>query len=394
MNKHHPIPPQPKPLPGAITSHPSPATAWAGLAVLAAGADTSAPFAVMAMDLAADDGGWQHLLPAGQFKAVDGRPTDVPGGHWTLNEAIANRMIARAKSAANDIVVDYEHQTLNAEENGQPAPAAGWFSGAELQWRESGLWIRPRWTDRAANYIQNGEYKYLSAVFPYDKQTGEPLYLHSAALVNRAGVDGLKALAALNARHTQQPSQEQPMNKKLLAILAALGITIPEGQDATDEQLDTALAALKGIQAKSDKVGNLETEVAALKAKTPGDEIDLSQYVPVATYSALVTEMATLKAGTDQQTVEQLIADGRKEGKVLAAEEDYLTSFGKQQGVAALKEIISARPSLAALSADTQTTNKDKTKKDDEDLTTEDLAVLKATGLSREDYLASRKAIT
>ncbi len=144
-------------------------------------------------------GGWQQLLPAGYFSAVDGRPKDTPNGKWYLNRLYAERLIALAQSSVNELVIDYEHQTLNAERNGQPAPAAGWFK-SEIEWREgSGLWIRPRWTPKALNFIRQGEYRYLSAVFPYEKSTGAPLALHSAALVNRPGLDGMKAVEALKA---------------------------------------------------------------------------------------------------------------------------------------------------------------------------------------------------
>ncbi len=142
---------------------------------------------------------WQQLLPAGYFSAVDGRPYDVQSGKWFLDNFNAQRLISRAQLAVNDLVIDYEHQTLNTEKNGQPAPAAGWFK-SDIEWRDgSGLWIRANWTKRAADHIRSGEYRFLSAVFTYDKKTGIPQSLHSAALVNRAGLDGMQAIAALNS---------------------------------------------------------------------------------------------------------------------------------------------------------------------------------------------------
>lgn len=348
------------------------------------------PVAVLSLDLSADSDGWQHLLPAGRFKAIDGRPFDVPGGHWYLDEAIARRLIERAQSAVNDLVIDYEHQTLNSEKNGQPAPAAGWFK-SEMEWRDSGLWIRPTWTSRAREHIKNDEYRFLSAVFPYDPKTGEPLYLHSAALVNRAGLDGLETVAALNAR--TQNRQETVMNEHLRKLLAQLGIEVAEGAEITDEQSTAALSALKGLQSKSTRTSELEAEVASLKAKAPADGVDLSKYVPVETYNALVTNWTALKAGSDKDSVERLIGDARKEGRVLAAEEDYLKDFAEQQGVAALKSLIAGRPAVAALKG--LQTNEDehdevRGKGQDADLTAEDMAVLKATGLDRETYLKSK----
>jgi len=53
---------------------------------------------------------------------------------FILVELAAQHLIDRVAAAAVDYVIDYHHQTLLAEKNGQPAPAAGWFDA--LEWRE------------------------------------------------------------------------------------------------------------------------------------------------------------------------------------------------------------------------------------------------------------------
>ncbi|WP_157772238.1 phage protease [Zobellella denitrificans] len=152
--------------------------------------------AILTAELADSHDGWHQLLPAGRFKARDGRPFDVPGGHWQLDGDIAAGLIARAQALGQDLLIDYEHQTLHAAKNGKPAPAAGWFNGAEIQWREDqGLFIKPRWTERAQGFIERHEYRFLSAVFPYD-DTGRPLELRMAAITNDPGVVGMASLPA------------------------------------------------------------------------------------------------------------------------------------------------------------------------------------------------------
>ena len=64
-----------------------------------------------------------QLLPAGSFRATDGRPLDVAS--WFMDAAQAEIIIQRMKSTPVDLVIDYDHQTLQKEQNGQPAPAAG-----------------------------------------------------------------------------------------------------------------------------------------------------------------------------------------------------------------------------------------------------------------------------
>jgi len=359
------------------------------LATLAARSDNQIGLVALALDLTAAHDGWQQLLPAGHFTAIDGRPFDVAGGQWFIDAATAERLIARTAAAANDLVIDYEHQTLYSEQNGQPAPAAGWFK-SEMEWREgSGLWIKPRWTPRALDFIKNGEYRYLSAVFPYDKQTGQPLALHSAALVNRPGIDGMQAVEALRGQMNLKPTETPAMNETLRKLLAQLGIELSDGDTLTDDQGAAALSALTALKAQATQTNTLEGEVAALKAQA--GSVDLSKYVPAVTYNALVTAHAALKAGTETESAERLIADARKEGKVLAAEQDYLTQFAEQQGVAALKGLIDARPAVAALKG-TQTEEKAPPASPQGGLTQEELAVCKATGISPEQFKKTKGA--
>lgn len=60
-----------------------------------------------------------QLLPYGEFRAIDGRPTDAPA--WFLTEENGHDVAALANQARTQLVVDYEHQTLHKETNGQPA---------------------------------------------------------------------------------------------------------------------------------------------------------------------------------------------------------------------------------------------------------------------------------
>ncbi|HFP6343698.1 TPA: phage protease, partial [Klebsiella pneumoniae] len=67
-----------------------------------------------------------QLLPAGTFRAGDGRPAECPDG-WFIDATIAASLIAAADARQTPYVIDYEHQTLRSAKNGLPAPASGWF---------------------------------------------------------------------------------------------------------------------------------------------------------------------------------------------------------------------------------------------------------------------------
>lgn len=360
---------------------------------------TTLGLAVLDAQLTQQDDGWYQLLPVGPFKARDGRPFDVPGGHWQLDKTIATTLINRAKALGQDILIDYDHQTLNVEKTGKEAPAAGWYNGDEIEWREGeGLFIKPRWTERAAALVAAKEYRFLSAVFPYDAQ-GRPLELRMTAITNDPGVVGMQALAALSAQLIQpgQPAtltKENSMNELLKKLLAKLGIELTG--DPTDEQLQKALTELDSLQASAKKAPELEaalsaekTALAALKAQ-PGGQVDLAQFVPVATYNALVTQVAALTAQVDTTDAATLIKEARTEGKVVAAEEEYLTAYAAQKGVAALKALLEPRPAIAALTASQTAAVTLPEKKGEAVLSAEDKYAADQLGISHEDFAKAK----
>ncbi|MBL0456838.1 hypothetical protein JD499_06405 [Aeromonas enteropelogenes] len=363
---------------------------------------TALGLAVLDAALGPSDDGWHQLLPVGPFKARDGRPFDVPGGHWQLDRSIATTLINRAKALGQDILIDYDHQTLHIEKTGKEAPAAGWFNGDEIEWREGqGLFIKPRWTDRAAAMVAAKEYRFLSAVFPYDAQ-GRPLELRMAAITNDPGVVGMQALAALSALppKTNQSGQlatvtkEIPMNEAMLALLAKLGIQVEEGRELTVEQGQAALSALDTLQSAAGKTASAEAALAALKAQPvqQGGQVDLAQFVPVATYNALVAQVASLSAKVETTDAATLIKEARTQGKVVAAEEEYLTAYAAQKGVAALKALLEPRPAIAALAASQTTQVTLPEKKGDAVLSADDKYAADQLGISHEEFAKAKQA--
>ncbi|HAT05392.1 MAG TPA: hypothetical protein DDZ61_17060 [Aeromonas salmonicida] len=382
------------------------------VAILNANPVNGERLAVLDAQLTPQGDGWYQLLPVGPFKARDGRPFDVASGHWQLDGQIAAALIARAKGLGQDILIDYDHQTLKTDQNGQPAPAAGWYNADEIEWREgAGLFIKPRWTDRAAALVAAKEYRFLSAVFPYDA-LGRPLELRMTAITNDPGVVGMQALAALSALPASSLMSTQPgqlatpikeisMNEHLIALLGKLGIQPGADGQLTAEQGTAALAALDTLQASAKKAPELEAalsaekaSLAALKAQPvqQSGQIDLAQYVPVATYNALVTQVAALTAQVDTTDAATLIKDARTQGKVVAAEEEYLTAYATQKGVAALKALLDPRPAIAALAASQTTAVTLPEKKGDAVLSAEDKYAADQLGITHEAFAKAKQA--
>lgn len=158
-----------------------------------------------------------RILPAGAFQSKDGRPsiqTNGRVGQWRLDAAAAASVIAAMPNGSQGYVIDYEHQTLNKEKNGQPAPAAGWFRG--LEWREGqGLFMTQiEWSDRARTMIASREYRFLSPVFGFDGQTGTVTYIHSVALTNDPALIGLTDLAAATAAPLQAAASHAAISEE------------------------------------------------------------------------------------------------------------------------------------------------------------------------------------
>lgn len=320
-----------------------------------------------------------QLLPAGEFRSSDGRPKDVPA--WRIDAGIAAALIAEVEARANRLVLDYEHQTLLSADNGQPAPAAGWFK--KLEWREGdGLYaIDVQWTERAAAMIAAGEYLYLSPVFSYDKKTGAVLRLVNAALTNNPALDGMDAVAARfladgspDGSGAESLEEIHQMPELLKKMLAAIGLQ----EDATET---AALAALAALKTKADQVGGLETEVTALKSAAP----DLSKYVPVETMTELRNQVATLTAQLNGKTVDDLVEVALSEGRLLPAQESWARDLGKSN-LAALTQYLDTAQPIAAL-AGTQTGGRQPAGGQPAgELSDAQLAVCKQMGVAPEDY--------
>jgi phage I-like protein len=209
-----------------------------------------------------------QLLPAGKFHARDGRPTDAPS--WYIDGALAQRVIAAAQARANPFLIDYEHQTLNAEKNGQAAPASGWWDAKSMEWREGkGLFaVNVEWTDKARAMIAAGEYKFFSPVFKYDKQTGAVTAILMGAITNYPALDGMEALAArAAARFSTQPEQgskEGEISAEELAVCHLMGLEQDEyiKSRAASRKHDSAfdLATTRVGQPDRDGEGGLSAE--------------------------------------------------------------------------------------------------------------------------------------
>lgn len=343
--------------------------------------------------LALNDAGELQLTPAGSFRGIDGRPADAPA--WHIDAQIAANVIAFNSSRNIDLVIDYEHQTLHKEKNGQPAPAAGWFGGADLIWREGeGLFAKAALTQRAQDHIAANEYKYLSPVFYYKKGTGEILGLHSAALTNTPNIDGMAELAiAAASAELAQLTNQQESNMKIEELLERIRYLLNLPALATPEEtaaeLQKAVDLIKNGSAAEVAANTLgvvgvmqaqSAQIAALSAATP----DLSKFAPVEAMQALQTQLADLTAKNQEREVDGVVVAALSAGKLLPAQEKWARDLGKAN-MAALSAYLESAPQIEALTG-TQTKGIKPEGQAEGELSESQLAMCTATGVSPEAF--------
>lgn len=341
-----------------------------------------------------------QLTPAGDFRPADGRKMAVD--HWHIDAAVAQRVIARFRAQSTPPVVDYEHQTLYVEANGQPAPAAGWIR--DLVWKEGvGLFALVEPTARARQYIAGKEYLYVSPVFAYDAETGDVLAIQMAAFTNNPALHGMASMelraAAVFGSRISSTHEDHPMNKLLLAVLTALSLSQDTTEDqavaaltqhfATDPLADMRQALGVDKDAKPDAV---VTACKAIKTKADAARPDPEKYVAVATFETVKQELAVLKGKVQGDEVAKLVEKGLTEGRLLPAQKDWAIELG-QSNLAALTSYLKATAPIAALSG-SQTGGQppEKTAANPAGLTTDELAVCKATGIEPKDFAAAKAA--
>ena len=128
-------------------------------------------------------------------------------GPWILNEP---EEVIKQSLADGELPIDYEHQSSYSQQNGKPAPAAGWIvnmyigsrdeiiklnhtSSCDDNTSQKAIIAEVIWTKKAFDMIKNGEYRFISPSFlTNDKQ--EVSQIIGASLVNLPAITTLPPL--------------------------------------------------------------------------------------------------------------------------------------------------------------------------------------------------------
>ena len=252
-----------------------------------------------------------------------------------------------------------------------------------LYFNPQGIFADVRWTDKAAEYIKNGEYRYISAVFAYDTN-GYVRKIFHAALTNNPALDGMdEVMVAASVQLLNQQKEKPAMDKKLQAALCALLALKADASEAEITEKVTALSAAKGDSPVAlldvyAKLAEKEQSVAALTAQVGNP--DPAKFVPIDQVVALQADFNALKTSVEADKKAALITAALSQGKLAPALKDWAQSLS----VEALSAYLEKAPAMAALSGEPQA-------KADPDqnvvaLSAEQQATAKMLGISEAEY--------
>ncbi|RFB91773.1 hypothetical protein B5K08_15865 [Rhizobium leguminosarum bv. trifolii] len=319
---------------------------------------------------------WLHLLPAGEFKGVDGR------GPYAAPDMDA--LIATFNREGHKLAVDENHSTDLAAKQGHAAPARGWI--VELQKRADGLFGRVEWTPEGERMVAAKEYGFLSPVFLHSAtKPFKVAKLLRVSLTNDPNLSDLKSLhsteenamleqlrkmlnlpetadeaavmAALTAAHTQQTAAAALMAR----IAEAAGVATDTAPDA----LVTAIQSRGKVSATDAENAELKTQLVSMQA-----------------------QLTTLATTTAQDKATTAIDGAIKDGKIVPALRDHMISR-HMKNPAEVESEIKLMPSLNAGGLGTRK----QPGAEDVAMTAEDDKLIAMMGIDPKAYADTAKAL-
>ena len=277
------------------------------------------------MDVYALDGMELSGVPA-EIKILPLGHVHSQKGDFLVDDESFQLIQKQFKDRKVDIVIDYEHQTLADIQ----APAGGWIK--ELHKGEDAILAKVEWTARAAGYLKNKEYRYLSPVVLVRKRDKKATAIHSVALTNTPAIDGMFAL--VNDLKTEDISERgNIMDLKELAKILGL----PES--ATEEEIkkaagDAARAAeklkdMEGRQPEGKEIVANSTILSMLDLKLDAKTEDVAASIMAlkAGGANVQAELDALKERMQEKDAEEEVQKALKAGKITAAQTEWAKGY-------------------------------------------------------------------
>ena len=268
---------------------------------------------------------WIPLLPLAKFAGRDGR-----GPYQTDETAVGAQFIAWGMP----LMGDYEHQSLYAPDNGQPAPASG--SVASLEARDGILGGNVKWTERAAAMVAAREYLYISPVFDH-LPDGTVIRLTGWTLTNNPNLY-LPAIARREGKKTEENhTMDQERVSKLLGWLIG-DLNLPQTATPEDVQAHVKLIA-ESLNASQAAMSQIRTALGVAADATPEKltqsfqarlaqtEPDPARYVPMADFQRVSTALHTVQTQQSAAAADLAVSAAMAAGKVAPGMEPWARDY-------------------------------------------------------------------
>lgn len=276
-----------------------------------------------------------------EFQVLPEGRIDVHGDEPAyLDEAAAGAIIAAYKARGNDMVIDYEHQSLADVQS----PAAGWIK--DFVWRGAeGLWAVVEWTAKAAEYLKSREYRYFSPVMYVRASDRKVAQLVNVALTNNPAINNLRPIVAKFTEGLENQKKEDTMIQKLKTLL---GLAADAGEEKILEGITLLVNKIKALETAPQVIACKEV-LDALGAKAEAGKDEVIQLVaslkaPADVAKTLSLEVAALRTKIASMEQADLVTLALKEGKTSPEE---LDKWGRDLALKSpeqFKQIVLSRP--------------------------------------------------
>jgi phage I-like protein len=269
-----------------------------------------------------------QLLPLGRIELDGDSPVMLDAaGIAAIIEAFSRR--------GNDMVIDYEHQTMQDVQ----APAAGWIKNLIDRGAE-GLWATVEWTKRAAEYLKNREYRYFSPVFWFEEGSRRIFKIENVALTNFPKINNLTPIMAKMTLEEAKKStvvQKEEESKMLEKLKKLFGLAEDAGEDKV---LETATAI---VAKKADLEKQVSEKPKEVVAKEVLEALDLKETDGVSTVVASIHALKQADKGTvsreefekiqkDLRTrdADEIVTKALAEGKITPDQKEWAAAYAER----------------------------------------------------------------
>lgn len=314
-----------------------------------------------------------EVLPLGPFRLADKR------GKTPMQVADAAALIQASFDLApgqgdKALPIDFDHRSFGPQ--GQTdTRAAGWITGLRVDGDR--IMASVEWTTEGEAALRSRSYRFVSPVFR-SASDGRVMLLEGAGLVNVPALPQLRQLAS---------KEEDPMDP-IKEIAAALGLSADEPDKIVARvkalaKTETQLASFADAAGESGD-GALDRIAARLKDSAP----DPAKYVPMSSFMALQTELASLKTDVGTGKVDAALEAARDAGKLTPDLEDWARNLASKD-LAAFEGWAAVAPQRVAI-GERQLAGK-QPPATTAPLTETERQVASQMGVSEDAFLASRK---